>query len=190
MLACTRYSARRSAIHVLLPLGESGMSAPKRGAAAWAGDAAPTPPPPAAAAALPPADGMPETARSSRPKRQRLLAPLPPGRQAASSQSGRGGGSGGYTELEPGQHVFPGGGRIFFDPSFMPPAAAAELLGTLKQQIAWQQRSVRVMGRTVMQPRLVAYQADGSELAVGARHEARAGCCLGSVRMQPCSSGI
>lgn len=45
------------------------------------------------------------------------------------------------------------------------PAASARLLIELKDEVAWEHREVRVMGRTVMQPRLVAYMADDTSLA-------------------------
>ena len=144
------------------------MPAPKRGLAAGDVQGPPEPPPPLPTAAPPPTaanGGMPGTAGGVRPraaKRQRSAASPPAG---GSKKSGS---RGGYTELGPGEHVLPGGGRILYEPNFVPPAAAAQLFAALKEQIQWQQRPVKVMGRTVMQPRLIAYQADGGELAVGA----------------------
>ena len=147
------------------------MSAAERGAAAGpaaAGPPKPQPPPPAASGSGP---------GSSKPrpaKRQRRLAPLP------ADGSRKAGACNGYKELDPGQHTLSGGGRILYQPNFMPPAAAAELFAAVKEQLQWQQRPVKVMGRTVMQPRLIAYQADGSELAVsvGQRRQALSSCCF------------
>lgn len=45
------------------------------------------------------------------------------------------------------------------------PDASARLLKQLKDEVAWEHREVRVMGRTVMQPRLVAYMADDTSLS-------------------------
>lgn len=137
------------------------MPAPKRGLAAGDVQGPPEPPPRPTAAPPPTAanGGMPGTRAA---KRQRSAATQP------ADGSKKSGSRGGYTELGPGEHVLPGGGRILYEPNFVPPAAAAQLFAALKQQIQWQQRPVKVMGRTVMQPRLIAYQADGGELAVGA----------------------
>ena len=147
------------------------MSAAERRAAAGpvvAGPPKPQPP-------LPSSSGSgPGNSKPPPAKRQRRLAPLPvDGSKKAGARSG-------YRELDPGQHTLPGGGRILYQPNFMPPAAAAELFAALREQLQWQQRPVKVMGRTVMQPRLIAYQADGSELAVsvGQQREPLSSCSL------------
>lgn len=140
-------------------LGQRGMAS-KRGSSGSSGTAATgaveAPPPPAAAGA--------------KPKRQRLLAPLPPG--AAAAARGRGGSNGGkaaYKEPGPGPVQLPGGGRIDYQTNLLPSAAAAAtLFEQLRRELPWEQRSVRVMGKVVPQPRLIAYQADGPELQVGA----------------------
>lgn len=168
--------ARRNPLSLLQHFRQCSMAAVKRGAELQA-DSAAEPAAAAAAAEAPPPAAASRPSGTTKPagaKRQRLLAPLPPGRRPAPGGSGGSGGSrkgsggsGGYKELAPGQHALPGGGRIMYHTNLMPPAAAAELFDRLKQELPWQQRPVTVMGRTVMQPRLIAYQADGAELAVG-----------------------
>lgn len=100
-------------------------------------------------------------------KRQRLLAPSPPGRPASGSSSAARGGRGGaasYKEPGPGRIQLPGGGELLYATDLLGAPEAAALFEQLRRELPWEQRSVRVMGRTVPQPRLIAYQADGPEL--------------------------
>lgn len=97
-------------------------------------------------------------------KRQRLLAPLPPGKAGVRPKAK---GSAAVSYLEPcsGRILLPGGTELTYRSDAVPAAEAASLFATLRHELPWEQRSVRIMGRMLPQPRLVAYQADGPELS-------------------------
>lgn len=50
--------------------------------------------------------------------------------------------------------------EIWFDAAWLERAAADRYLSQLQQDIAWQQKSIRIFGKTVPQPRLVAWYGD------------------------------
>lgn len=108
-----------------------------------------------AAAAAPTATGSSKQAGPRTTKRQRLLAP-------------RGRGAAAYREPGPGTIELPGGssGTVVYRTDLLSGPAAAALFQQLRAELPWEQRDVRVMGRVVAQPRLIAYQADGPELQV------------------------
>ena len=54
------------------------------------------------------------------------------------------------------------GGRIGYFPRFF--GDPASWFGTLKDQVAWERRKIKIFGKEVMQPRLVAYMADNESL--------------------------
>ena len=56
-------------------------------------------------------------------------------------------------------HPLPQAG-FHFDPSFLPGPVAATLLTQLTAEIAWEQRSIRMFGRLLPQPRLTAWYGD------------------------------
>ena len=163
----------------------SGDAAGGSQAAAAAGAA------PAAASTLalgrapPPPDAPPKPA----PKRQRLLPGAPAPGESSNAKGGKGGrGSSGaskggaskgggsrlaYKEAGPGLTQLPGGGALELRTDLLAPAAAAALFESLRRELPWEHRQVRVMGRQVAQPRLIAYQADGPELQARAL---RCGC--------------
>ena len=49
---------------------------------------------------------------------------------------------------------------LLFDPTFLPPAEAGALLAQLTAETVWEQRSIRLFGRLVPQPRLTAWYGD------------------------------
>ena len=51
-------------------------------------------------------------------------------------------------------------GDLLFDPAFLPPAEAAVLLAHLTAEVAWEQRSIRIFGQEIPQPRLTAWHGD------------------------------
>lgn len=111
-------------------------------------------------------------------KRQRLLAPLPAqaaagggvNRVVAGDNSHRAGkgsaGSRGAKCKEPGPGTIQlgDGAAVRYATDLLAPAEAAALFEQLRHELPWEQRSVHVMGRTVLQPRLIEYQADSSDL--------------------------
>lgn len=97
-------------------------------------------------------------------KRQRLLAPLPPSK-ASDKPKAKGAAAANYLEPGPGRIMLPDGAELAYRTDALPAAEAAALFAMLRRELPWEQRSVRVMGRTLPQPRLVAYQADGPELS-------------------------
>lgn len=117
------------------------------------------------AEAAPPAAGR-RAAGSGRAggKRQRLLAPLPPDK-ADNKPKAKGTGAITYLEPRPGRIVLPDGTELTYSADRVPAAEASALFATLHRELPWEQRSVRIMGRSLPQPRLVAYQADGPELS-------------------------
>ncbi|WP_310396190.1 alpha-ketoglutarate-dependent dioxygenase AlkB [Hymenobacter sp.] len=50
--------------------------------------------------------------------------------------------------------------ELFFDAAFLPAAEAATLLAQLTAEVAWEQRSIRLFGQQVPQPRLTAWYGD------------------------------
>lgn len=58
-----------------------------------------------------------------------------------------------------------GGAVVKFFPQFFDRETAADLFNRLKTDVKWQEKEITVMGRKVMQPRLVAYEADGEHLS-------------------------
>lgn len=111
-----------------------------------------------------------------KPKRLRTL----PGAPASGMQPAGRGGSGSsrpdYKEPGPGLTQLPGGGVLQLQTDLLAPAVAAALFEQLRRELPWEQRNVRVMGRQVAQPRLIAYQADGPELQASALLPSRASC--------------
>jgi alkylated DNA repair dioxygenase AlkB len=57
------------------------------------------------------------------------------------------------------------GARLGYWPAALTALNCPHLFNQLIDTVPWQQREVRVMGRLVMQPRLVSYMADGPHLA-------------------------
>lgn len=51
-------------------------------------------------------------------------------------------------------------GRVVFIPDFLAPEFAAESFQQLQQQIHWASRTIRLFGRTLAMPRLIAWYAD------------------------------
>jgi alkylated DNA repair dioxygenase AlkB len=49
---------------------------------------------------------------------------------------------------------------LLFDPEFLPGPEAGQLLAELKASVAWEQRSIRLFGQLVPQPRLTAWYGD------------------------------
>ena len=102
-------------------------------------------------------------------KRQRLLAPLAPSAgPKAGGKAARGSRpAAAYQEPAPGPGPIQLGGSdaaLLFRTDLLTGGEAAQLFQRLHSEVAWEQRSVRVMGRVVPQPRLVAYMADGPDL--------------------------
>ena len=54
----------------------------------------------------------------------------------------------------------PAGGEIELLEAFVPPDASGAIFAALRAQIGFEQRPIRIMGRTVMQPRLSAWVGD------------------------------
>ena len=50
--------------------------------------------------------------------------------------------------------------EVWLDGAFLTEAVADELLATLLAEIAWQQKSIKLFGKTIPQPRLVAWYGD------------------------------
>ena len=49
---------------------------------------------------------------------------------------------------------------LWFDPAFLPAAEADALLAQLTAEVAWEQRSIRLFGQEIPQPRLTAWYGD------------------------------
>ncbi len=49
---------------------------------------------------------------------------------------------------------------LHFDPAFLSPAEAAALLAQLIDEVAWEQRAIRIFGQQIPQPRLTAWYGD------------------------------
>ncbi|EFN50748.1 hypothetical protein CHLNCDRAFT_13108, partial [Chlorella variabilis] len=64
----------------------------------------------------------------------------------------------------PGTIQLGDGAAVRYATDLLAPAEAAALFEQLRHELPWEQRSVHVMGRTVLQPRLIEYQADSSDL--------------------------
>jgi len=52
------------------------------------------------------------------------------------------------------------GADLLFDPAFLPAAEAGVVLAQLTAGVAWEQRSIRLFGQAVPQPRLTAWYGD------------------------------
>ena len=50
--------------------------------------------------------------------------------------------------------------ELLFDPTFLPAAEAEALLAQLTTAVAWEQRSIRIFGQEIPQPRLTAWYGD------------------------------
>ena len=50
--------------------------------------------------------------------------------------------------------------ELLFDPTFLPAAEAGPLLAQLTADVAWEQRSIRIFGQEIPQPRLTAWYGD------------------------------
>ncbi|GAB2859003.1 alpha-ketoglutarate-dependent dioxygenase AlkB family protein [Hymenobacter ruber] len=50
--------------------------------------------------------------------------------------------------------------ELLFDPTFLPAAEAEALLAQLTAKVAWEQRSIRLFGQDIPQPRLTAWYGD------------------------------
>ncbi|WP_216690468.1 alpha-ketoglutarate-dependent dioxygenase AlkB family protein [Hymenobacter siberiensis] len=50
--------------------------------------------------------------------------------------------------------------ELLFDPAFLPATAADALLAQLTAAVAWEQRSIRIFGQEIPQPRLTAWYGD------------------------------
>ncbi len=49
---------------------------------------------------------------------------------------------------------------LLFDPEFVPAAEAVALLAQLSAEVAWEQRTIRIFGQPMPQPRLTAWHGD------------------------------
>eukprot|EP00873_Tetraselmis_striata_P034498 jgi/Tetstr1/454762/TSEL_041645.t1 len=58
-----------------------------------------------------------------------------------------------------------GGASLLFVPGAFDKEDSSALFAALQREVKWQQRDIQMMGKRVMQPRLVAYMADDSSLA-------------------------
>jgi len=56
--------------------------------------------------------------------------------------------------------TMPAGGELELREAFIAPDACDELLAALRAELPLEQRPIRIMGRTIMQPRLVAWVGD------------------------------
>jgi alkylated DNA repair dioxygenase AlkB len=54
------------------------------------------------------------------------------------------------------------GGALTLHEHWLAPAKAAQVFGALLEEIDWKQRSIRLMGREVLQPRLTAWYGDAA----------------------------
>lgn len=70
-----------------------------------------------------------------------------------------------------GETALGGGAVVKFFPRAFPAAEARELLQSLKGEVEWLERNVRVFGKWQKQPRLVAFQADDESLKYTYRWE-------------------
>ena len=52
------------------------------------------------------------------------------------------------------------GGRNLYDEAWLDPTEAAALYATLRDEVPWEQRSIRIAGRVVQEPRLTAWFGD------------------------------
>lgn len=51
-------------------------------------------------------------------------------------------------------------GQVVYEPHFVAPEQAAALQTVLRQELSWAQQPIRLFGRQVMQPRLIAFHGD------------------------------
>lgn len=58
------------------------------------------------------------------------------------------------------QDKFLPAGLVQYQPNYLPSDQAEALMATLQTSLAWSQKPIRLFGREVMQPRLVAFYAD------------------------------
>ena len=63
--------------------------------------------------------------------------------------------------------------EVLYDPDFLPKARADELFAKLQQEIEWEQRSIKIFGREVPQPRLTAWYGDIDYTYSGLRWDAK-----------------
>jgi alkylated DNA repair dioxygenase AlkB len=63
--------------------------------------------------------------------------------------------------------------EVFYDPDFLPTDQADELFAILQREIEWEQRSIRIFGREVPQPRLTAWYGDVGYTYSGLHWEAK-----------------
>eukprot|EP00242_Pyramimonas_sp_CCMP2087_P016909 CAMPEP_0198215920 /NCGR_PEP_ID=MMETSP1445-20131203/53539_1 /TAXON_ID=36898 /ORGANISM="Pyramimonas sp., Strain CCMP2087" /LENGTH=271 /DNA_ID=CAMNT_0043891885 /DNA_START=153 /DNA_END=968 /DNA_ORIENTATION=- len=54
--------------------------------------------------------------------------------------------------------------EVVFSPKLLPSRKCKELFGKLEQEVQWEHREIRMLGRYIMQPRLVAYMASDPSL--------------------------
>ena len=54
------------------------------------------------------------------------------------------------------------GGALTLHQDWLPPARAAQVFDQLLEEVAWKQRSIRIMGKEVLQPRLTAWYGDAA----------------------------
>jgi alkylated DNA repair dioxygenase AlkB len=57
-------------------------------------------------------------------------------------------------------NLLPHGGEVFYYPGFFNKRTSDRCFSQLKETINWQQRSIRIFGRIIPQPRLIAWYAD------------------------------
>ncbi|KAI3424264.1 hypothetical protein D9Q98_009618 [Chlorella vulgaris] len=96
-------------------------------------------------------------------KRQRLLPPLPPHQPSGGGATSKPRNPA-YKEPGPGSIQLGDGAVVCLRTDLLSASEASTLFEQLRRELPWEQRSVRVMGRVVQQPRLIAYQAAGPEL--------------------------
>jgi alkylated DNA repair dioxygenase AlkB len=96
-------------------------------------------------------------------KRQRLLPPLPPHQPSGGGATSKPRNPT-YKEPGPGSIQLGDGAVVCLRTDLLSASEASALFEQLRRELPWEQRSVRVMGRVVQQPRLIAYQAAGPEL--------------------------
>lgn len=84
------------------------------------------------------------------------------------------------------------GSRVGYWPVAFGRAEAAQLAERLTKEVPWQQREIVIVGKRVMQPRLIAYYADSADPALAYTYSGGFGCCCAAAPPQraPSSSSV
>lgn len=61
------------------------------------------------------------------------------------------------TKSKTARRVLPGGAWLTYDPKFLKPSSADRLLHTLLEDVVWEQRTIVLFGRRILQPRLLGW---------------------------------